>query len=230
MDSSWYAKSPQELFESFSSDELGLSSLEVKKRIEEYGPNALPEPKVPSVFSLFLSQFLSPLIYVLIVAALIVFFMGETADAIIIFLVLFFNAIVGTIQEGRAERTLSALRKFVETSATVLRGGEIIILPDREVVPGDILILQEGDKVSADARLLSEQSIKLDESSLTGESIPVSKTADTLSEENLPVHHQKNMVFKGTNVVSGNGKAIVVSTGLRTEIGKISQAVASIDT
>lgn len=230
MDSSWYAKSQEELFQSFSSDESGLSPLEVKKRVEEYGPNSLPEPKVPGVFSLFLSQFLSPLIYVLIVAALIVFFMGETADAVIILLVLFFNAIVGTIQEGRAERTLSALRKFVETSATVLRGGEIIILPDREVVPGDILILQEGDKVSADARLLSEQSIKLDESSLTGESIPVPKTADTLKEENLPVHHQKNMVFKGTNVVSGNGKAIVVSTGLATEIGKISQAVSSIDT
>ncbi len=226
----WPTRSSEEVFQILQSNESGLSTAEAKDRFLKYGPNSLPEEKSPGLFSIFVSQFLSPLIYVLIGAAGIVFYMGEVADAVIILLVLFFNAIVGTIQEGRAERTLVALKKFVETSASVFREGEIMVLPDREVVPGDILILQEGDKVPADARLLSVQSMRVDESSLTGESVPVSKTEKVLEGDSFPIHMQKNMVFKGTNISGGNGKAIVVTTGPETEIGKISRAVAGVDT
>src|SRR3989338_2662184 len=130
----WYAKRPSEIFEELDSDESGLSFEEASKRLVGYGPNSLPEPKVAGVFSIFLSQFLSPLIYVLMAAAAVVLFMGETADAVIIFLVLIFNAVVGTIQEGKAQHTLLALRKFVETSASVLRDGKIVIVSDKDIV------------------------------------------------------------------------------------------------
>jgi len=226
----WYTKQLFEIFGEFNSDESGLNSKEVHERLITYGPNSLPEPKVFGIFFIFFSQFFSPLIYILIAAAIAVLFMGETADAIIIFFVLIFNAIVGTIQEGKAQHTLSALKRFVETSASVLRDGKIMIVSDKEIVPGDIIILQEGDKVPADARLISVSSLKLNEASLTGESVSTIKIIDTLDNTQIPAHDQKNMVFKGTNVASGNGRAIVVATGLATEIGKISEVIASIDT
>lgn len=226
----WHTLSIPDLLEEVQVSESGLTNEEVRDRLGRFGPNALPEQKPVSFLTMFFSQFLSPLIYVLIAAAGIVFYMGETTDAIIIFLVLLLNAVVGTIQEGRAQKTLVALRQFVETSASVMREGEIVIIPDREIVPGDILILQEGDKVPADARLFIAQSLRTDESALTGESAPVTKVAEIIKNPDLPVAEQKNMIFKGTNIVGGNGKAIVVSTGLETEIGKISQAVATIDT
>lgn len=225
-----YTEPISQVFKRFNSKELGLNSEDVQKRLIEFGSNSLPEAKVPGIFLIFLSQFLSPLIYILIAAAIIIFFMGEVADAAIIFFILLFNAIVGTAQEGKAQHTLAALQKFVETSATVLRDGKIVILSDKEVVPGDIIILQEGDKVPADARIISVNSLKTNEASLTGESTSVVKIAEDIKHDLVPIHDQKNMVFKGTNVVSGNGRAIVVATGVATEIGKISKAIAVINT
>ena len=189
---------------------------------------------------IFLRQFQSPLIYILFAAAGIVFAMGEVIDASIIFAVLLFNAIVGTMQEGKAQNTLRALKNFAETSATVLRDGKELIVLDTEVVPGDIVILQEGEKVPADARIIFSNTLKVDEASLTGESEPVTKInteiltrlASDESEraDNLPVADQKNMVFKGTHVLSGSGMTVVVATGLATEIGKIAEKISSIDT
>ncbi|MFH1162174.1 MAG: HAD-IC family P-type ATPase [Candidatus Jorgensenbacteria bacterium] len=230
MHKNWHARPLSEIFREVHSQESGLTTEEAAKRIKETGFNTLPEPKYPGVASIFLAQFLSPLIYVLVAAAVVVLFMGETADAVIIFLVLIFNAIMGTVQEGKAQRTLLALRKFVETSAAVLRDGKIVILPDKGIVPGDVIIIQEGDKIPADARIISVNSLKIDEASLTGESAPVGKIAEDVRHGSVPIHDQKNMVFKGTHAVSGNGKAVVVTTGLATEIGKISKAVAAIDT
>ncbi len=230
MDTRWYAKQPSDIFGELNSGESGLSSVEARKRLISNGPNSLPEPKVPGIFSIFLSQFLSPLIYILMAAAAVVFAMGEAVDAAIIFFVLTFNAVVGTIQEGKAQRTLAALRKFAETSATALRDGKTLVLQDKEIVPGDVIIIQEGDKIPADARIISSNSLKVDESSLTGESVPVWKMAGDVKRVPVPVPDQKNMVFRGTNAVSGNGIAIVVATGLLTEIGKISKAIAAIDT
>ena len=230
METSWQSLSLPDALSTLDSSESGLSSEEASKRLTKHGPNSLPEPKVPDIFSIFLSQFLSPLIYILLAAAVVVLFIGETADAVIILFILLFNAVVGTIQEGRAQHTILALRKFVETSASVLRDGKIVIISDKQIVPGDVVVLREGDKVPADARLIAAHSLKVNESSLTGESVPSAKTDKVLTGNFLPIQDRKNMVFKGTSVVSGNGTAVVVATGAITEIGKISQEIASIDT
>ncbi len=228
--SDYYSKNIPEVFEELKSGERGLSEEEVKKRLEIYGPNKLPETKPDNLFIVFIRQFQSPLIYILMAASLIVFYLKETTDALIILAVLVFNAIVGTIQEGRAQNTLSALKKFVETRAAVLREGKEIIINDQQLVLGDILILQEGEKVPADARVIISNNLKIDQAALTGESVPVYKTSETINSENLPFPKQRNMIFKGTYAVAGNGQAIVTATGVNTVIGKIGQEIALIDT
>ncbi len=226
----WHTKTIPEVLLTLGSREHGLTKEEATERFQKYGLNKLPEGKVDGLFLIFLRQFQSPLIYILFGAAGIVFAMGEIVDASIIFAVLLFNAIVGTIQEGKAQNTLLALKRFAETSATVLRDGMELIVPDTEIIPGDIIVLQEGEKVPADARIIFANTLKVDEASLTGESEPVTKTNIVLTTGNLSVADQKNMVFKGTHILRGNGTAIVVATGLATEIGKIAQKISSIDT
>jgi len=226
----WHSKTLPETFQALHSSEHGLTGEEAAERLKEYGLNKLPEGKVDGLPVIFLRQFQSPLIYILLAASMIVFAMGETIDGSIILAVLLFNAIVGTIQEGKAQNTLLALKKFVETRATVLREGKELLVPDSEVVPGDIIILQEGEKAPADARIIAAANLKIDEAALTGESEPVHKIADTLEMDDLPTAEQKNMVFKGTHILAGNGKAIVVATGIETVIGKISKEIAAIDT
>ncbi|HEY4504189.1 MAG TPA: HAD-IC family P-type ATPase [Candidatus Paceibacterota bacterium] len=237
---SWHTKAIPEIFDELHSREHGLTTEEATGRLKKYGFNKLPEGKVDSLLVIFLRQFQSPLIYILLVASMVVFAMGEIIDGSIILAVLLFNAIVGTIQEGKAQNTLRVLKKFVETKATVLREGKELIISDREVSRGDIIILQEGEKVPADARIIVAINLKIDEAALTGESEPVHKIADTLparqslgvggERDDLPTAEQKNMVFKGTHILAGNGKAIVVATGIETIIGKISKEIAAIDT
>ncbi|MBM3257313.1 MAG: HAD-IC family P-type ATPase [Candidatus Liptonbacteria bacterium] len=226
----WHTLTIEELTQKLGSTEAGLTEEEALHRQQQYGLNALPEPKLPGIFSIFLSQFASPLIYILLGAAILILFIGEVSDAIVILAVLLFNALIGTVQEGKAQNALAALKRFAETSATVLRDGKALVVKDAEVVPGDVLMLSEGEKVPADARLLTAFSLTVDEASLTGESLPVLKIADRISKQSLPLGDQRNIVFKGTNIVRGNGTAMVVTTGLNTEIGKISMEIASIDT
>lgn len=226
----WYTKEVISVFKELHTDEGGLKEDEAKRRIKEYGLNKLPEAKVDSVFLIFFRQFQSPLIYILLAASATTFLMGEVVDSGIILAVLLFNATVGTIQEGKAQNTLVALRNFTETKATVLRNGQEVIISDHVVVPGDIIFLQEGEKVPADARIISSHNLKADEAAFTGESEPVQKTVDILKKSELPANEQKNMVFKGTNIVAGNGKAVVVGTGLSTFVGKIAKDIAAIDT
>jgi Ca2+-transporting ATPase len=230
MENNWHTKIFSEIFVALNTSERGLSKEEANRRLREHGFNKLPEAKVDSLAVIFLRQFQSPLIYILLTASLIVFAMREIVDGSIILAVLLFNAIVGTIQEGRAQNTLLALKKFVETKATVLRDGKELIIPDAEVAPGDILILQEGEKVAADARIILSRNLKVDESALTGESEPVHKIANVLEKAGLPIQEQENMIFKATHIVSGNGKAIVVATGLNTAVGKIAKEIAAFDT
>jgi len=211
------------------SSEFGLSAAEAARRLREGGGNVLPEKKPDSLAVIFVRQFKSPLIYILLGAAATVFLMGETVDATIILAVLLFNAIVGTFQEGKAQNTLRALRRLVETKAIVLRDEKELIISDSEVVVGDILILPEGAKVAADARLILARNFRTDESTLTGESEPVDKIDGVLSGKDRQTADQNNMVFKGTTVVAGSGKAVVVATGVKTAIGKIAEAVSSID-
>ncbi|KKT64061.1 MAG: ATPase [Parcubacteria group bacterium GW2011_GWC1_45_13] len=226
----WHTKEVTEILDAFQSREHGLTKEEAAERLKEHGFNKLPEGKVDGFPIIFLRQFQSPLIYILLAASMVVFAMGETIDGSIILAVLFFNAVVGAIQEGKAQNTLRALKKFVETRATVLRERKELIISDSEVVPGDIIILQEGEKVPADARIITATNLKIDEAALTGESEPVHKIADTLERDSLPTAEQKNMIFKGTHILAGNGRAIVVATGALTVIGKISKEIAAVDT
>lgn len=230
MEYTWHTKKIADVFEILHAGENGLTKEEIKKRFEEYGFNKLPEAKLDSLAVIFLRQFQSPLIYILFIASLIVFAMKEFIDGSIILFVLLFNAVVGTIQEGKAQNTLLALKKFAETNTKVLRGGQELVVPDYEIVPGDVIILQEGDKVPADARVISSNNLTIDEAALTGESEPVHKVVEVIPVSSLPTAEQKNMVFKGTHIVAGNGKAVVVATGLETVLGRISKEIAVIDT
>lgn len=226
----WYKKNTEIVIRELSSNLAnGLSESEAEERLKKYGLNKLPESKPDGIFVIFLRQFQSPLIYLLLAASVIVMFLKEWIDAGIIIFVLLFNAVAGTIQAGKAQNTLLALKKFTETNATVLRGGKEIVVPDYQVVPGDIIILQEGEKVPADARIISAHNLRVDEAAFTGESLPSGKVVNALNEELSPAG-QKNMVFKGTHIVGGNGKAVVTSTGLNTEIGKISEKISDIKT
>ncbi len=186
--------------------------------------------KGDTLLTIFIKQFQSPLIYLLICATLIMLATDEIVDAVIIGAVLLLNAIAGTVQAGRAQNTLRALQKMTKTNATVLRDGKTIVIDDTEVVPGDIIFLSEGDKVPAGARLLEVHNLRVNESALTGESQPISKRADTLEKTDLQIAEQRNMVFRGTFVVAGSATAVVVATGLNTVMGQISQQMLSIDT
>ncbi len=208
---------------------MGLSVAEAARRLAADGPNALPERKPDPVWRIFFRQFKSPLIYVLVGAACLVYVIGDTHDAVIIGAVLVFNAAVGAVQEGRARNALDALRRLTETSATVLRDGRELIVSDRDVVAGDIVILKEGEKVAADIRITESRNLRVDESSLTGESVRVHKRAEPIQREGASLGDRTNMAYKGTVVVGGFGRGIAVATGARTEFGKIGAAIAGMD-
>src|SRR3989344_1726086 len=226
---SWHSKKIADIFSKLQSGEQGLSGRIAALRLKEYGKNVLPEAQTDGIFVIFLRQFKSPLIYILIVTGAVVFLMGETVDSFIILAVLLFNAVVGTVQEGRAQNTLLALRRYTLGEIVVLREGKEIIVKDEDVVFGDVIILQEGIKVPADSRIIISNNLKLDESAFTGESTPVHKISEELSKEFLPVAEQKNIIFKGTNILSGNGRAVVIATGINTQIGKIAKQISVID-
>ncbi len=229
--SHWHTYTIPDLAKELQTDpKQGLSLKDIPGRISQYGYNQLPEGKTTSLLSIFFSQFKSPLIAILGLASVILFVLHEYIDASIILFVLIFNSVLGTIHEGRAQRTLAALKNFLKGEAVVIRDGEEMIVADREVVPGDLLIVREGDKICADARIIVSNGLRLDESSVTGESLPVDKDAKALSEKRLPLPDCINMLYKGTNVVAGNGMAIIVATGIATEIGSISQKIEGMDT
>lgn len=225
----WFSIPSAELCSTLATGEGGLAPGEAQRRLAAVGPNRLPKGQPESLASIFLRQFRSPLIVVLGIAAAAVVFLGHITDGIIILFVLVFNAVVGAFQEGRAAKTLEALREFAVTSATVIRGGKEEILSEETVVPGDLILLREGERVPADARLTLARTLRVDESAFTGESLPVHKVAATLPPPagggELPVAEQRNMVFKGTAVLSGYGRAFVVETGPRTVLGRIATTV-----
>lgn len=230
MHTNWHTLSVEETFKALGSREYGLSTVEAARRLREYGPNKLPEAKMENLLVIFLRQFRNPLIYILLIAGVVVFLIGEIVDSAVITAVLIFNAVIGAIQEGKARNALAALKEFVEARAIVKRDGSENIVRDIEVVPGDVIILQEGEKVPADARLITSRNLKIDEAAFTGESGAVHKHNRSLSNPDLPVLEKRNMVFKGTDIVLGNGFALVVATGTDTAIGEIAKEVATIDT
>jgi len=217
----WHALQAEEAVAVVESDAAtGLSTEEAGRRLERFGPNALREPKRRSLLSVFLSQFKSPLIYLLFVAAGIALALGHVKDSIVIFTVVMLNSFIGAFQEGRAERSLEGLRKLATHKARIVRSGQELIVEAREVVPGDILILEAGDAVAADARLLDGAALQIAEAALTGESAPVGKELVPLAPDTL-LADRRNMVYAGTHVTAGRARVVVVSTGLLTEMGHI---------
>ena len=226
----WHAQDVEHVLKGLDTDiHRGLTDDEVKRRIEKYGYNELKKEEGVSPFTLFINQFKNLLIIILLVAIVLSALVGEVVDAIIIAVIVVFCAVLGFIQEYRAERALEALKKMLSPTITALRGGREEEVPSKELVPGDVLLLEAGDKIPADARLIENHSLRCDEAPLTGESVAVGKAVAPLPE-NVRVADRKNMVFTGTTVAYGRGKAAVTSTGMRTEFGKIAEEVTAVET
>ena len=217
----WHAIDGRAAIDAIGSDAVaGLSASEARQRLLRGGPNALPESRRRSLLSVFAAQFRSPLIYLLLAAAGLALVLGHTQDAAVIFVVLLANAVIGAVQEGRAEHSLAALRKLETLKARVVRDGEEQVVAARDVVLGDILVVEAGDAIAADARLLDGVALQLAEAALTGESVPVGKHLLPVAP-NTPLADRKNMIYAGTHVTAGRARAVVVATGLETEIGRI---------
>lgn len=217
----WHQKSIEDSFAQLHSSSKGLSPEEAVKRLGEYGANELKEKKQKTPFMMFLGQFRDFMILVLIAAAVISGFIGELSDTIAIIVIIGLNAVIGFIQEYRAEKAIAALRKMAAPSATVIRIGMPVTIAASEIVPGDVVSLEAGGVVPADLRLLESAQLKVDEAALTGESVPVEKHTGALHDEHLQIGDRKNMAYKGTFVTYGRGVGIVVATGMNTELGKI---------
>lgn len=217
----WHQKKPSEAIEDLGSSHKGLSSGDIQKRLEEYGPNELKEKKGKTAAAMFLDQFRDFMILVLIAAAIISGFIGEVSDTIAIIVIVVLNAVIGFIQEYRAEKAMAALKKMAAPFATVLRDGMPATIPASELVPGDTVLLEAGKIIPADMRLTETVWLKVEEAALTGESLPVEKHTDPLHDEHLPLGDRKNMVYKGTYATYGRGSGVVVATGMDTELGRI---------
>lgn len=217
----WHSLNNEEVLLTLESNVTdGLSHHEASERLKIYGSNTLPKTKKRSYFAIILHQFLSPLIYLLLAAAAIAFIIGDSRDALVILVVVLLNAIIGAIQEGRAEQSMDALRQLSKLQARIIRGGQEQVIEASDLVPGDLLILNSGDAVSADARLLEVSSLTVAEAALTGESHPVAKSLETL-DVSTPLADRHNMVYAGTHITAGRAHAIVIASGINNEIGKI---------
>lgn len=219
-----YKQSPEELYYEFSSSATGLASAQVNENIEKYGRNVIAQGKKKSAVQIFLSQFADFLVIILIIAALISAITGDMESFFVIIAVITMNAILGTVQTLKAEKSLDNLKKLNSPSAKVLRGGEKMIVPSEEVAVGDIVLIEAGDCVPADGRLIECASVQTNESALTGESLNVDKTADVLTDD-LQLADRKNMVYSGSFVTYGRGSFIVTAVGMDTEVGKIASLI-----
>jgi magnesium-transporting ATPase (P-type) len=205
--------------------ESGLSSHQASARLEEFGYNRLPAPPMPGVLELFARQFLSPFIYILLIASGVSFALGQTPSGVFILIVLLINAIIGTVQEFSAQKAAAALKQMMKGTAHVLRDSQIVTVDVEEIVPGDIVLLSSGDKVPADLQLLSASSLAVDESMLTGESLAVAKSVDTTSDDSTPLTERADQCFAGSIITHGRGRGRVIATASATQLGKIAQGV-----
>ena len=224
MPKNWHAMPREEVEREVAVSSQGLSAEEAKERLEKYGPNELTHEGKRSVWSMFFAQFKDFMVAILIIAAVVSGALGETVDAIIILVLVLLNAVLGTVQEVKAEQSLEALQKLSAPNAKVIRGGRQVIVPAKELVPGDIVVLDTGDYIPADLRLVEYASLKIQESALTGESVPVEK-AEGLLPENCALGDRVNMAYSSSLVTYGRGRGIVVETGMDTEVGKIAAMI-----
>ena len=221
MDIKWHTISPEEALSKTGSSMDGLDDAAVQQKLSEFGKNELKGKKKVSPLLIFFHQFFDVMILVLIGAAVISVLIGELSDTIVIMVIIFLNAVIGFVQEYRAGRAIEALQKMAEPRSKVLRNKSVKEIDAAEIVPGDIVLLEAGNTVPADLRLIESWSIRVSEASLTGESNPIDKRTDALPENDLPVADRVNMIFRGTQVTGGHGKGVVVATGMQTELGNI---------
>jgi Ca2+-transporting ATPase len=219
----WHLMSSEQVLEATRSSPQGISSEEAAERLAEHGPNQLKEKAKRTPFMMFLDQFKDFMILVLIAAAVVAGLTGAPKDTIAIVVIVVLNAVIGLVQEFRAEKAMAALKKMAAPVATVVRDGTPATLPASSLVPGDLVILEAGRIVPADLRLIEAVRLKVEEAALTGESVPVEKHSEALTEKDLPLGDRKNMAYKGTFVTYGRGTGVVVATGMETEIGKIAK-------
>lgn len=222
--SQFYILTEADALKVLKTTEKGLSSHEAEVRRHEHGSNELVAEKLVSPFKIFFQQFTSPLVWVLVLALIISFILGETVDTIVIGVIVVLNAILGFVQEYKAEKAIEALKKIVSLKATVIRDGMQFKIDSKNLVPGDIIVLETGDKVPADARLLEVHNLQTQEGSLTGESQPVVKSIAVLKEKTI-LAERTNMVYSSTVITEGRGKAVVTQIGMRTEVGKIAKLI-----
>jgi len=220
----FYDQELKKIFQNLETSPEGITSHEAQKRIDHYGYNELKQEKKVSPIKIFLEQFNSPLVWILIAALFVAIFMKEEIDAIVIGLIIVINAVLGFIQEYRAEKSIEALRKMASLKAKVIRNKKEIKIDSKMLVPGDIILRETGDKIPADSRIIEVHSLRTQEGPLTGESQPVTKCLDILHTETT-LADQKNMLFSGTVITEGRGKAVVTHTGMKSEIGKIAKLI-----
>ncbi|MBC8015788.1 MAG: HAD-IC family P-type ATPase, partial [Sporomusaceae bacterium] len=222
----WYTRAAQEVIVFWQTDrDEGLTSSEIKIRLNKFGFNEMIEKQKPAWWKRLIAQFQDFMVLVLLAATLISAFLGEYADAVTILIIVIFNAVLGFVQEYRAEQSMDALKKMAAPTAHVVRNGILQQIAARELVPGDIMALESGDKIAADARLIEVQNMEAEEAALTGESLPVRKVSDKQYHESSPLGDRKNMVYAGTSIIKGRGKAVVCATGMVTEVGRIADMI-----
>lgn len=218
----------EEVLERLGAGPEGLSEAEARRRLEEYGPNELRERRVNPLL-MFLRQFANFLVYILLAATLLSILLGEYVDAALILSIVVLMGFAGFLQEYKAEEAIRALKEMVAPQAKVVRDGRVRVIHARELVPGDVVLLEEGDRVPADIRLLEAEELEVDESPLTGESVPVEKSHLTVLPPQTPIYERSNMVYAGTYVVRGRGRGVVVATGMNTELGKIAASLEEVE-
>ena len=221
----FYSKEIEEIEKELKTSYDGLTDSEVKKRIQKYGKNVLPKKKKDSVTKIFFREFKDPIIILLLFAIVASLIVGEVIDALAIFFIVIVDIIMGTYQENKANNTAEALEKLVKVKTKVVRDGKVVEIDSSNLTIGDFVLLESGDKISADLRIVEAHNLMVDESILTGESIQVNKTSEILKKENAAITEQSNILFSGTNIVTGRAKAIVINVGLNTEIGKIADSI-----
>ncbi|HID63036.1 MAG TPA: ATPase, partial [Anaerolineae bacterium] len=224
----WHSKSVEKAIEALGTHpDRGLSTAEAQARLAQYGPNQLQERPRPAFWHMLLDQFNNFLVLILISASVVSLLLGEYVDAGAIMAIVILNAILGVVQESKAEEALAALKKLAAPEAHIIRDGHLITMPARELVPGDVVILEAGNYVPADVRLIESVNLKIDEASLTGESVPVQKKANAVLSRNIPLGDRRNMAHMSTLVTYGRGRGVVVATGMDTEIGLIAEMIQS---
>ncbi|MDX5347335.1 MAG: HAD-IC family P-type ATPase, partial [Hymenobacteraceae bacterium] len=226
----WHTQELQAVLqETGSAADTGLSSEEAKKRLTETGPNELQEKRARSPWKMLFDQFTETMVLILIVAAIISAFLGKETETIAILAIVVLFAILGFVQEYRAEKAMAALKQMAVPLVQVLRDGSVKEISSRELVPGDVILLEAGNIIPADARIIEASNLKVQEAALTGEAVPVDKKEKTLTEAELPIGDRTNMLYMGTNVSYGRGTAVVTSTGMDTELGKIAEMIQEVD-